>query len=170
MKAGIEEKSSVFLFTDTQIVFEGMVEDINNILNSGDVPNLYNVEDLEAISNACRNDVLKKRLPPTKINIMTAYLARVKKNIHCVLCFSPMGDAFRNRLRMFPALSNCTTIDWFSEWPGEALQNVGMRALTEGGADGNRDPFALGAALPAVVEFFKAAHQAVAASSARARA
>ncbi|KAJ1481106.1 hypothetical protein T484DRAFT_1808591, partial [Baffinella frigidus] len=32
-------------------------------------------------------------------------------NIHIVLAFSPVGDAFRNRLRMFPSLVNCCTID-----------------------------------------------------------
>lgn len=41
-----------------------------------------------------------------------------------VLCFSPVGDAFRQRLRMFPSLVNCCTIDWFSEWPLEALKSV----------------------------------------------
>lgn len=34
-KAGVEGKDTVFLFADTQIVWEGMLEDINNILNSG---------------------------------------------------------------------------------------------------------------------------------------
>lgn len=41
-----------------------------------------------------------------------------------VLCFSPVGDAFRQRLRMFPSLVNCTTIDWFNNWPVEALRSV----------------------------------------------
>lgn len=41
-----------------------------------------------------------------------------------VLCFSPVGDAFRQRLRMFPSLVNCTTIDWFNNWPLEALRSV----------------------------------------------
>eukprot|EP00879_Flechtneria_rotunda_P027853 GHRR01029880.1.p3 GENE.GHRR01029880.1~~GHRR01029880.1.p3 ORF type:complete len:106 (-),score=24.04 GHRR01029880.1:618-935(-) len=45
-------------------------------------------------------------------------------HLHLVLCFSPVGDAFRQRLRMFPSLVNCTTIDWFSEWPSEALTSV----------------------------------------------
>lgn len=31
-----------------------MLEDINNILNAGDVPNLYAPEDLDAIMSACR--------------------------------------------------------------------------------------------------------------------
>ena len=30
----------------------------------------------------------------------------------------------RQRLRMFPALVNCCTIDWFREWPAEALASV----------------------------------------------
>jgi dynein heavy chain len=37
---------------------------------------------------------------------------------------SPFGDAFRNRLRMFPALVTCCTIDWFDPWPDEALRAV----------------------------------------------
>lgn len=30
-----------------------------------------------------------------------------------VLAMSPIGEAFRNRLRQFPSLVNCCTIDWF---------------------------------------------------------
>lgn len=37
---------------------------------------------------------------------------------------SPIGDAFKTRLRMFPALVNCCTIDWFLPWPKDALQAV----------------------------------------------
>jgi len=44
--------------------------------------------------------------------------------MHVVLAMSPVGDAFRQRLRMFPSLVNCCTIDWFSEWPLEALNSV----------------------------------------------
>ena len=45
MMAGCEGKNVVFLFTDTQIVQENFLEDINNILNSGEVPNLLKNED-----------------------------------------------------------------------------------------------------------------------------
>ena len=33
--AGIKAQPAVFLFSDTQIVFEAMLEDINNVLNTG---------------------------------------------------------------------------------------------------------------------------------------
>jgi len=40
---------SVFLLQDNQILKESQLEDINNILNSGDVNNLMAVEDYEEI-------------------------------------------------------------------------------------------------------------------------
>lgn len=50
-KAGVDNKPTVFLFTDTQVVEESFLEDINNILSSGEVPNLYNPEEFEEVSN-----------------------------------------------------------------------------------------------------------------------
>lgn len=41
IKAGTEGKQVVFLFSDNQIKSESFVEDINMILNTGDVPNLF---------------------------------------------------------------------------------------------------------------------------------
>ena len=47
------------------------------------------------------------------------------------LCFSPVGDAFRGRARKFPALVNCTVIDWFTQWPEDALLSVAAKFLEE---------------------------------------
>ena len=129
MMAGVKDKPTTFLYSDVQIINERMVEDINNILNSGDVPNLYANEDMEAISTACRIECQKRKIPPTKLNIFSQYIIRVRRNIHLCIAMSPLGEAFRNRLRNFPALVNCCTIDWFTNWPAEALQSVGMSIL-----------------------------------------
>ena len=145
----------MFLFNDTQIINESMLEDINGILNSGDVPNLYNSEDLEAISSACKADCARKKIPPTKLNIFSQYLFRVKSNIHVVLCMSPLGDAFRNRLRKFPSIVNCCTIDWFMEWPDEALQSVAARFLTSSNLGFNP------AIEKSLISFFQFIHQSI---------
>ena len=38
--AGIDGKGLCFLMTDTQIISESFIEDINNLLNTGEIPNL----------------------------------------------------------------------------------------------------------------------------------
>lgn len=48
-----------------------------------------------------------------------------------VLCFSPVGTTLRVRSRKFPAIVNCTNIDWFHKWPEEALVSVSKRFLSE---------------------------------------
>jgi dynein heavy chain len=59
------------------------------------------------------------------------FIDRIKANLHVVLAMSPIGDAFRNRLRMFPSLISCCTIDWFTAWPEDALEMVARKFLEE---------------------------------------
>ncbi|CAN0235389.1 unnamed protein product [Laminaria digitata] len=54
---------------ESQIINEGMLEDVNNILNSGDVPNLYGPEEMDRIMTACRPICVKKRIAATKLNV-----------------------------------------------------------------------------------------------------
>ncbi len=63
------------------------------------------------------------------IAVYNFLLDRVKANLHLIVCMSPVGETFRNRIRMYPALVNCTTIDLFNEWPQEALLEVGEKYL-----------------------------------------
>jgi hypothetical protein len=57
-------------------------------------------------------------------------LLQVRRNLHVVLSFSPVGDAFRERLSRFPSLVNCTTLDWFTAWPRDALATVATNFLS----------------------------------------
>ncbi|KAM9856968.1 dynein axonemal heavy chain 1 [Aulostomus maculatus] len=131
LKAGLQNQQITFLFVDTQIKCESFLEDINNILNSGDVPNLYAADEQERIMTAMRPVVQDMGQQPTKANLMAAHIRRVRNNIHTVLCMSPIGEVFRARLRQFPSLVTCCTIDWFSPWPEEALQAVATSFLNE---------------------------------------
>jgi len=60
MYAGIENKPFTFMITDTQIIREAMMEDINSILNSGDVTGLYQEKDSEDIVSACKVECVKR--------------------------------------------------------------------------------------------------------------
>ncbi|CAM9362495.1 unnamed protein product [Pylaiella littoralis] len=128
--AGAENRATVFLLDDTQLINEAFLEDVNGILNTGEVPSLFNNEEMVAI-----NEALTKPAQAAGINtgspseVYAFFIERARTNLHVVLCLSPIGDAFRTRLRMFPSLVNCCTIDWFVAWPQEALKSVARHFL-----------------------------------------
>lgn len=112
---------TVFLLTDVQIKEESFLEDVDNLLNSGEVPNLYTSEERAeitelvqaAIEAAARKDKNAQQQDMSPLALFAAFVSRCRANLHVVIAFSPIGDAFRNRLRQFPSLINCCTIDWF---------------------------------------------------------
>lgn len=119
-----KSKQVLFLFTDTQIVHECMLEDMNNLLNAGEVPNLFLGQEFDDLLGTMKPICMAENLPLDKVNVYARFVKGCRANLHISLCMSPLGETFRNRLRMFPALVNCCTIDWFSAWPTLALQNV----------------------------------------------
>jgi len=128
-QAGILNKETTFILVDTQVAEESFLEDVNNILSSGEVPNLYKAEEIEEIKNNLSKEARKCGIDENNQAIYNFLLDRVKANLHVIVCMSPVGEAFRNRMRMYPALVNCTTIDLFNEWPQEALLEVGEKYL-----------------------------------------
>ncbi|XP_057714813.1 dynein axonemal heavy chain 2 isoform X3 [Corythoichthys intestinalis] len=128
-QTGVDNRPTVFLFNDTQIVVESFLEDINNILSSGEVPNLYKPDEFVEICNALSDSARKENVLETPNSLFSFLIERVRSNLHVVLCMSPVGDPFRNRILQYPALVNCTTIDWFCEWPKDALLEVAERYL-----------------------------------------
>nr|XP_033800562.1 dynein heavy chain 7, axonemal [Geotrypetes seraphini] len=129
------EVQGVFLFTDSQIKKESFLEDINNLLNAGEVPNLFAADEKQEICERMRQ--LDRQRDKTKqtdgspLALFNMFVDRCRNQLHVVLAMSPIGDAFRNRLRKFPALVNCCTIDWFQTWPEDALQAVAARFLED---------------------------------------
>ncbi|DBB17907.1 TPA: hypothetical protein ACH3X3_002922 [Trebouxia sp. C0006] len=129
--AGEANKKVVFLFADTQIKQESFVEDISNLLNTYEVPNLLQPADLATTFENIRPRAKAAGLDGNKDQLYSFFLQEVKRNLHMVLSFSPVGGEFRERLRKFPSLVNCTTIDWFSEWPRDALHTVATQFLAD---------------------------------------
>uniref|UniRef100_A0A671XQT1 Dynein axonemal heavy chain 2 n=1 Tax=Sparus aurata TaxID=8175 RepID=A0A671XQT1_SPAAU len=122
---GVDNKPTVFLLNDTQIVVESFLEDINNILSSGEVPNLYKQDEFVEVCISARKD----NVAETPDSLFSYLIERVRNNLHIVLCMSPVGEAFRKRLLQYPALISCTSIDWFCEWPRDALLEVAKSFL-----------------------------------------
>eukprot|EP00658_Telonema_sp_P-2_P056788 TRINITY_DN45241_c0_g1_i1.p1 TRINITY_DN45241_c0_g1~~TRINITY_DN45241_c0_g1_i1.p1 ORF type:complete len:419 (-),score=130.09 TRINITY_DN45241_c0_g1_i1:60-1316(-) len=131
LRAGQKGESISFLLTDTQITDEKFLVFINDLLASGNIPDLFQPDDKENIINSVRNECKAAGIIDTNDNCDEFFLSKVRETLHLILCFSPVGESCRVRARRFPALVNNTIIDWFHPWPQEALQSVSQRFLGE---------------------------------------
>ncbi|KAG4073254.1 hypothetical protein HA402_008600 [Bradysia odoriphaga] len=129
--AGVEGKGISFIFTDNDIKDDAFLEYINNVLSSGELPNLFTKEETDEIINDL-DPVLRKQDPKvnrTRDALYDFFIQRCRSNLHVVLCFSPIGQKFRTRALKFPGLISGCTIDWFQPWPEDARIAVSYHYL-----------------------------------------
>lgn len=70
-----------------------------------------------------------RNLDISPLVVFNYFINRCKQNLHICLCFSPIGSSFRIRLRLYPSMVSCCTIDWFEDWPEDALEMVAHQYL-----------------------------------------
>ena len=139
LAAGVRGKPTVFLMTDSQIVNEKFLVYINGMITSGWIPDLFPKEDLENILGSIANEAKSVGVPDNPEARTNFFVSKVKKNLHVVLAFSPVGDTFRVRARRFPGLVNKNVIDQFHPWPRDALVSVAERFLQDVDMSGSLD-------------------------------
>ena len=128
-KAGVKQESVLFLLTDTQISNEKFFVYLNDLLSSGNIPDLYSKDEKDAIINSLTNKAKGAGYSAEPASVWAYFISKIRENLHCCLCFSPVGVSLRVRARRFPALASCTVIDWFQPWPIQALASVGKKLL-----------------------------------------
>lgn len=66
------------------------------------MPNLFLKDELASVLDDIRPAAKKAGVVDTQDQLYAFLLERVRSNLHVVLCMSPIGEAFRERCRMFP--------------------------------------------------------------------
>lgn len=51
--AGVKGLKTVFIITDTQIKEESFLEDIDSVLNSGEIPNIFAADEKQEVLEVC---------------------------------------------------------------------------------------------------------------------
>lgn len=131
LKAGLKNVACMHLMTDSQVAEESYLVLINDMLASGEIMELFPDDEIDNISNGVRNELKQLGIMDTKENCWRYFIDKVRRMLKTVLCFSPVGSTLRVRSRKFPAIVNCAQIDWFHEWPQNALESVSKRFLSE---------------------------------------
>lgn len=118
---GIEGQQAVYYFEDHQIVTESMLEDINSLLSSGNLPGLFTPQELDAILSPLKEAFASDG---RFRSVTDFFVSRVQKNLHICLSMDPTSEKFGVRCESNPAIYNKCTILWMGRWDKD-----GMRAL-----------------------------------------
>ena len=68
------------MFNDTQIKEEAFLEDISNLLNSGEVPNLFEKEEMATIYDTIRQSARDAGLDDAPDGLWNFFISNVRKN------------------------------------------------------------------------------------------
>uniref|UniRef100_F6U200 AAA+ ATPase domain-containing protein n=1 Tax=Monodelphis domestica TaxID=13616 RepID=F6U200_MONDO len=130
---GLEGKPTVLLIIDTHLIHVSRFcyEDLNSILNSGSMPELFETEELDNISLGLRTLAEESGFDDSQQALFVFFQKRIAKNLHIFMTVSPAGPNFRRNCRAYPALVTCSTVDWYERWPKEALLTVAMSHLKQ---------------------------------------
>lgn len=131
-QAGAYRKHTVLLLTDNNVVADFILEDINNLLNTGEIANLFDAQtDWPNLSLAVSDYLKSVGKADTQEAVMETFIQQTREFLHVFFCTSPVGDTFRLRVRKFPSLINCSTLNWFIKWPKEALVSCCSRLYSQ---------------------------------------
>ena len=81
IKAGLKNTGVVFLLTDAQVPDEKFLVLINDLLASGNIPDLFPPDEVENIISALRNEVKGAGLQDTRENCWSFFIDRVRRQL-----------------------------------------------------------------------------------------
>ncbi|KAE8738437.1 hypothetical protein FOCC_FOCC016088 [Frankliniella occidentalis] len=118
-ESGGRGKDTVFLFNETQIKEEVFLQDIDSLLNSGEVPNIFAVDEKQEILELVRLAAQggNRNMDVSPLQVFAFFINRCKQKLHMMLCFSPIGP--------------------YEMWPEDALGMVATRYLSDVALDAN---------------------------------
>lgn len=81
IKAAVKNLPTVFLMTDSQVAEESFLVLINDFLASGEVPGLFQDDEVEEIIGAMRTAVKFLGLPDTRENCWKVFIDKVRRQL-----------------------------------------------------------------------------------------
>ena len=128
-QTGIRLENSIFLLNDNNINDDQMYVDLNCIISSGIVYNLFTGEEKAEVIGNARQMKEYEELNNIDDNLFWDYIMKkVREKCRVFICMNPLNKNFAKILRQFPALIN-TYMDFYEKWPEDALFFLAQREL-----------------------------------------
>ena len=107
------------------MLYSDMIGALDSFLHTGTISGLFSDDELHGLHQAvipfareagyslddCDDDKI----------MIEYFLSCVRESVTIILCFSPLGNLLRETLHEYSGIASCCTIDWYEEWPLDAL-------------------------------------------------
>lgn len=119
--AGMNGQHTVLYVEDHQFTQPAMLEIINSVLSSGEVPGLYTHEELEPLLSPLKEEMMELGHYRT---VYDFFIARVQQYCHVILGMDSDNQEFAVRCESNPALFTRCSLVWMGEWSSQSMAQI----------------------------------------------
>lgn len=120
-EAGIDGQQMIIVLEDHQLVDASFLELINSLLSAGEIPGLYNPEELDPLLAPLREDCLQENFRGT---VLQYFAHRIKTNLHVVLIMDYTNPNFALNCESNPAFYKECSVQWMSGWCKKTMNKI----------------------------------------------
>ncbi|ELK32136.1 Dynein heavy chain 14, axonemal [Myotis davidii] len=121
VQAGLEGTPTALVLANLSLDQEAFLEDLNSIVSLGDVPDIFEKEELDSLALRIRSLAERTGYVDNRQAVLSFFQKRIRKSLHIFMIVSPTGPNFRQNCRVYASMISSCTIDWYEKWPEEAL-------------------------------------------------
>lgn len=122
-RAGLRDEKITFIFDESNALGPAFLERMNALLASGEIPGLFEGDEYTQLISEAKQ-CYGAETGREDQDLFVHFTRQVQKNLHIVFTMNPANPDFSNRQATSPALFNRCVIDWFGDWPHDALIQV----------------------------------------------
>uniref|UniRef100_A0A8C9K0H7 Dynein axonemal heavy chain 14 n=1 Tax=Panthera tigris altaica TaxID=74533 RepID=A0A8C9K0H7_PANTA len=131
IQAGLEGSPTALIVANINLKQEPFLEDLDSVLNSQKTLGLFEDDELGSIALQIRSFAEPSGSVDDRQSLLALFQKRIHKNLHVFVTVSPTGPSFRQQCRLRPSVVTACTVDWYGEWPADALLAVADSFLRE---------------------------------------
>lgn len=140
-RAGCRNEKICFILDESNVMDSSFLERMNTLLANGEVPGLFEGDELSALMTQCRDGSQREgQVIKEPEELYRWFTHQVMKNLHVVFTMNPSTEGLKDRASTSPALFNRCVVDWFGDWSDEALYQVGRQFTLKLDMDRDYDP------------------------------
>nr|XP_042907190.1 dynein axonemal heavy chain 2 isoform X1 [Parasteatoda tepidariorum]XP_042907240.1 dynein axonemal heavy chain 2 isoform X1 [Parasteatoda tepidariorum] len=125
---GINGKDVLFIISDYQISDDFYLEFLSDIVAIGVPPDLFSSLELKEIYSEMEKSMI---VPKGGNDFFKHFASNIKSHFHLAFCVSYTSSHYKRSILKYPDLYKHSTVDWFEEWPVEALETISEKFLLD---------------------------------------